>query len=730
VSGSQPFPVSDLARGTNPTISKRITVLATSNGFVVVWAEGTSTSTSAPVKARCFSSTGTPLSTVQTLSGPSGFIADQVRYSAVVYGSGTKLALYYTWYGQKKLYFATYTISASGGISVATSAKQVANNPKPETREIRQDYLQAYESGSTTTFMVLVEDFEADYAQSTLSVSILDGQVSSILGFTEIGGTRAYPGAMVTLISDKYVVLWNDPGNVEFSAIKGRTYNPQTGAAGGIFDFWITSNTTDMAMDLIPINSKSLLFGHTRMINRPVSQMCYQVVSWDGTNIPQTVSSDKMMCIEGAFGSPETSAVVWENGQVTTFWTNSALSGSVTQMSQVFGLVDMNELGLAPISAPASAPSSETPSASPDIPTPAVETPSSAPSNDESLVPSEGLTPVENEDGVIAGVVVSVGAVLGGGTLLLVLMLKRRKNKQKTAELTDVRVLTTDNDDGKYISLPSAVAIHNYAIPKQKIQLKQQIASGSFGAVYAAAYNNTPVAVKVHQSNMLSTDDFLNEANLALSIKPHPNVLVTLGITQLDENTIGLVMEYCAGGSLWSQIKDHPPQSKQQVLDMLVSIASGLEHLHSNGIIHRDVAARNVLITAEGHLKLADFGMSRKLKEGDGSKTNQTIGPAASMAPESIRNGTYSKKSDVWMFGIMIYEILSGKKPHGSAENLVSVAIDIRETGRIPTLDEHVDDFFKQLMHKCCQFEPDQRPDFEQIIQELNDEKQKMNEQS
>jgi len=50
-------------------------------------------------------------------------------------------------------------------------------------------------------------------------------------------------------------------------------------------------------------------------------------------------------------------------------------------------------------------------------------------------------------------------------------------------------------------------------------------------------------------------------------------------------------------------------------------------------------------ITAEGHLKLADFGMSRKLKEGDGSKTNQTIGPAASMAPESIRNGTYSKKS-------------------------------------------------------------------------------------
>ncbi len=66
--------------------------------------------------------------------------------------------------------------------------------------------------------------------------------------------------------------------------------------------------------------------------------------------------------------------------------------------------------------------------------------------------------------------------------------------------------------------------------------------------------------------------------------------------------------------------------------------------------------------------------------------------------------------ADVWMFGILMYEILSGKKPHGSAENLVSVAIDIRETGRIPQLDASVDVFFKQLMVKCCQFEPDHRP--------------------
>lgn len=72
-----------------------------------------------------------------------------------------------------------------------------------------------------------------------------------------------------------------------------------------------------MAMDLIPISPSALLFGHTRLTARPVTQVCYQVVAWDGTNIPQTVSSDKTLCVQGAFGSPETSTVAWNNGQVS-----------------------------------------------------------------------------------------------------------------------------------------------------------------------------------------------------------------------------------------------------------------------------------------------------------------------------------------------------------------------------------------------------------------------------
>ena len=138
------------------------------------------------------------------------------------------------------------------------------------------------------------------------------------------------PGATASVIENNFVVLWNEPGNIVYSVVRGTRYkifrpkvSPQAGLvvssdgiAGSPFDFWITSNTTDMAMDLIPISDKTLLFGHTRIINRPITQLCYQTVIWDGTNIPQSVSSDKMMCVEGAFGSPETSAVTWDDGQV------------------------------------------------------------------------------------------------------------------------------------------------------------------------------------------------------------------------------------------------------------------------------------------------------------------------------------------------------------------------------------------------------------------------------
>jgi hypothetical protein len=98
----------------------------------------------------------------------------------------------------------------------------------------------------------------------------------------------------------------------------GITYNAETGAAGPVFDFWITSNTTDMAMDLIPLTGNTLLFGHTRFTNRPISEICYSAITWSGVNIPQTVTLASPQCVSGAFGSPDTSAVTWSDGQVCT----------------------------------------------------------------------------------------------------------------------------------------------------------------------------------------------------------------------------------------------------------------------------------------------------------------------------------------------------------------------------------------------------------------------------
>ncbi len=147
-----------------------------------------------------------------------------------------------------------------------------------------------------------------------------------------------------------------------------------------------------MSMDLIPISSNALLFGHTQMINRPASSVCYQVVPWDGNTIPSQVTSDKIACVEGAYGSPDTSAVVWSNGQIAWFWTSSALNVSYIQMMQSYGHVDLNDQITPPISPPI-----DPPATSPTVSSPSgviVDPPQSTDT------PADGLvTPSPQNDG-------------------------------------------------------------------------------------------------------------------------------------------------------------------------------------------------------------------------------------------------------------------------------------------------------------------------------------------
>jgi serine/threonine protein kinase len=144
----------------------------------------------------------------------------------------------------------------------------------------------------------------------------------------------------------------------------------------------------------------------------------------------------------------------------------------------------------------------------------------------------------------------------------------------------------------------------------------------------------------------------------------------------------------------------------------------GMNHLHKFNIVHRDLAARNVLLSHSDfnitQLKISDFGMSRVLQQGNEGKTLNKSGPVLWMAPESIGQQIYSKKSDLWMFGVLVYEIVAQCEPHVAIDPN-EVAIQIRDNGLTPKIPNNCPQKLRQLMEMCWNKQPQQRPTFETI---------------
>jgi proto-oncogene tyrosine-protein kinase Ret len=137
-------------------------------------------------------------------------------------------------------------------------------------------------------------------------------------------------------------------------------------------------------------------------------------------------------------------------------------------------------------------------------------------------------------------------------------------------------------------------------------------------------------------------------------------------------------------------------------------------HLHKFNIIHRDLAARNILLTTTGSPKISDFGMSRLLHVADVGKTYSNIGPIRWMAPESLAQQIYSKKTDIWSFGIVVYEVVAQREPHVDV-NPLDVGVLIRDTYLTPTIPTNCPPLLRKIMEMCWHKEPDHRPSIEAI---------------
>ncbi|KAL6053747.1 tyrosine-protein kinase receptor torso [Balamuthia mandrillaris] len=268
----------------------------------------------------------------------------------------------------------------------------------------------------------------------------------------------------------------------------------------------------------------------------------------------------------------------------------------------------------------------------------------------------------------------------------------------------------------------------------ETLQLGELLGSGEFGSVYKGLWRNTTVvAIKELKQSLVDNEqdrlDFVKESKLLMNLPKHPNVVVCYGVSFREEDCY-LVTEFVPHGSLL----DYLHQNKEdieipQLIEMAKGIAAGMDHLAANGVIHRDLAARNVLISIDqsGHIcsKVSDFGMARILSEksyynfNNSSSANCLKIPVKWTAPEALLRQTYSTASDVWSFGVLLWELFTfGHVPYPEFTN--TEARKAVERGyRLERPKECPRRVYRDVMLRCWEMDAKTRPDFNAIHAEL-----------
>ncbi|GAB0092502.1 Fibroblast growth factor receptor [Sergentomyia squamirostris] len=318
--------------------------------------------------------------------------------------------------------------------------------------------------------------------------------------------------------------------------------------------------------------------------------------------------------------------------------------------------------------------------------------------------------------------------------------------KQRTTQMQSA------NNDPQPMSEYEFPMDSNWEFPRSQLVLGKTLGEGAFGRVVMAEANGllktgfaSVVAVKMVKEGHTDSDmaSLVHEMEVMKMIGKHINIINLLGCCS-QNGPLYVIVEYAPHGNLKDFLKKNRPRSEfdipfiaktedeeydpdkknltqKHLISFAYQIARGMEYLASRRCIHRDLAARNVLVSDDFVMKIADFGLARDIQDTDYYRkaTNGRL-PIKWMAPESLTDKFYDTKSDVWSYGILLWEIMSyGEQPYPSIYSADDLNIFLRCDHRLEKPKRCTNNIY-MMMRQCWQFNPQDRPNFSQLVVDLD----------